>query len=175
MGRTEPQGELVEMPMSTVGRSTRVGKYGFTLFELIVVIALLGIMAGVVVPYVSFDVGGGAPEEVIHNVQAVLDQARTHARLTRANLTIVFTPKSMAIRPEGGVSEFPDNASFEGLVLAGSEKSSIGELAVDSRGIVPAAIVRIKVAGKLYSLLINPVLREVDVREGLAEFADFSN
>lgn len=163
------------MPMSTAGRSTNLRKDGFTLFELIVVIAILAIAAGLVVPNINLGIGGDGVKGALRCVQTVLDQGRTHARLTRTDVTIVFKPSSVSIMPGKSKLSYPDSVRFDGILIAGDDSRGVNELIVDRRGVVPASIVKMRVGDQVYSFFISPVLRDVEYRTGIAEFSDFTD
>lgn len=163
------------MPMSTAGSSTRRGRSGFTLFELMIVIAILAIMAGVTIPYIDLEVGGSAEKQAADYVQAVLEQARNSARLRRETVAINFGDVGVSLGRGERVLPYPDGVSFIGLLLAGSDAPrDVTALRVDRRGVAPVSIVRLKVDDQIYSYLINPVLREVKQEKGMVDFGDFA-
>ena len=167
------QGGLVQMRMSTTGKLTRSGAPGFTLFELLVVVVVLAIVAGFVIPSMDFGGPGGGVERTAGVIQRVLDEARYHARLTRSPLTVKFS--STAIQVDGGEKvPFPDGVGFAGVVFADDDKLPGDQLVVDRRGFLPVSIVRMKVDDKLYSIFINPVLREIEYKTGIADFGEFA-
>lgn len=161
--------------MSTVGKWTKFGRDGFTLFELIVVIAILAIMAGVIVPTINLDFGGGGAETAVRRVQTAMDQARTRARLTRSGVTVQFFEGYMSVSGEGRNIELPSGARFERIVMPGEDAGPVSSLKVDRRGIAPASIVILKVDDQTYSLLVSPVLRNVEYLSGTADFEDFAD
>lgn len=161
-------------PMSTVGRLIKRGADGFTLFELLIVIVVLAIVAGVVVPNIDFRGSEGGAKRLAGFVQQALDEGRNHARLRRESVTIRFTSRAVQVG-DGKATSFPGSARFVGLDFAGDDDKKGDELIVDRRGILPLVIIRMKIDGQLYSLFVNPVLRESEYREGIAHFDDFAN
>ncbi|MEF2231521.1 MAG: prepilin-type N-terminal cleavage/methylation domain-containing protein [Pseudodesulfovibrio sp.] len=163
------------MPMSTAGRSTRRGRSGFTLFELMIVIALLAIMASVTIPYIDLNVGGSAEKQAADYVLAVLEQARSSARLRRETVAVTFGDVGVSLGRGERILPYPDGVSFVGLLLFGSGVSrDKAALRIDRRGVAPVSIVRLKVNDQIYSYLINPVLREVKQEKGMVDFGDFA-
>ncbi|BDQ38451.1 hypothetical protein SYK_28110 [Pseudodesulfovibrio nedwellii] len=160
--------------MSTAGRSTRHHNGGFTLFELLVVIAILAVVAGLVVPQIDMSGDGGGIESVVRSVRGALDQGRTHAKLTRSDVIMEFRLESVRFTGGEGELVFPESARFREIVFAGEGDRTGKELLIDRRGITSAAILRIEVDEKLYSLFVSPVIRELEYREGAVHFTDFA-
>lgn len=161
------------MPTSTVGRSTRPGRSGFTLFELIVVIAILATITGLVAPNINLDFGQGGIDRAVEVVQSAFDHGRTQARLTRADVSVVFGGRSVKVDDEKTI-KYPAGTVFMSILFAGDDERTGSELVVDRRGIVPASIIRMKVSDEVYSLMVSPVLREISVRKGMATFGEYT-
>lgn len=161
------------MLMSIVGKLNRASRNAFTLFELLVVLAILALAAGFVVPQVS-----GTPKDdtraVVRFIRGTLDQGRTLAKLTRKDVLVQF--EYDLIRINGGKEfSFPGDSGFRELVLAaGEENAASAEFFINRRGIAPSSLVRVETDDGLYSLLISPVLCEVQCRKGIADFEDFA-
>jgi len=163
------------MRTSIAGKSTRAGRQGFTLFELLVVIAILAVVAGLVVPSIDMNVRATGPEAVQEFLRGVLGECRTHARLTRKDVTISFKERSLSWTGEKGTFDYPDDAKFQGIVFAGSADELETDLTVNRLGVTAAAIVRFTAEGKTYSFRISPVVREIRIQQGLARFDDFAD
>lgn len=158
--------------MSITGNWNKGARSGFTLFELLVVMVILIITAVFVVPSFEDESSEGVTT-AIHLVRQAVVQGRTLAKLTRGNVLVEFKPSLIRV---GGKDEleFPGSTRFLELILAGEDKDNSSELLVNRRGIVPLAIVRVETDDQLYSLLVSPVLNDVEYRSGVADFSDFA-
>lgn len=161
------------MPTSTVGRSISLGRSGFTLFELIVVIAILATITGLVVPNINLDFGQSGIGKAVEIVQSALDQGRTQARLRRTDVAVSFGGKTISVGDEKTI-KLPAKTSFMSILFAGDDERIGSKLIIDRRGIVPASIIRMKVDDEVYSLMVSPVLRDISVRKGLTSFSDYT-
>jgi|GEM_PF-1441196 len=160
------------MQTSITGNLNKSRNSGFTLFELLVVLSLLGIIAVFVVPRLG-GVSGGGPEVVRRFVRGAMGQGRTLAKLTRSKVFIEFERK--AVRLDGKKKmNLPDSARFRELILAGEDGDSEKRLLINRRGIAPSAIIRFETDEGLYSFLVSPVLNNVEYRSGPAGFEDFA-
>jgi len=163
------------MLMSTAGNLTRTGKCGFTLFELVVVIAILAITVGLLVPNLDIGVGENGVESAVKSVQTAVNRGRSLARLTRTDVSLEFNESAIVIGPDKDAIPYPGGVVFGGLVRPDEDSLKEIRLVVDRRGIVPVSIVLIKVDDQTYSLLINPIVRQVEYKKGIADFEDFSD
>lgn len=160
------------MPMLTAGNWNRRSRGGFTVFELLVVLAVLAISYAFVVPYLGSE-PGLETEETVRFVREAFNEGRTLAKLKRRNVLMEFEPS--LIRVDGKEElHFPGTTRFLGLFLAGTVGTVPRGLLINHRGIVPSAIVRIEIDGEVGSLLISPVLNGVEWRSGEADFEDFA-
>lgn len=160
------------MRMLIAGKLTRGLKAGFTLFELLIVLAIVAILAGFVIPRVGLNWEGTGVGAGVETVKTALKHARTRARLTRKEVVIRFRPESIHIDGDDESLELPAEVKFQDLVFPGDNVSS-DRLCVDGRGVAPVTIVRISVNGDLYSLLVGPILGEVKYMKGTALVTDF--
>lgn len=163
--------------MSTVGKwtSRRTGREGFTLFELVVVIAVLAVMAGLLVPNLNFGGRNRGIEAAVAAVRDGLARGRTLARLRGEPVTVTCTESALVVGPEAERYAFPSGARFVRLVRPEGADGPPGELTVDRRGIIPLSILEMDVEEEIFSLRISPVLRRVDYVSGEADFEDFAD
>ena len=166
--------ERAAMQMSIAGRSISSRKSGFTLFELLVVITILAVMAGVVIPNINLDIGGGSVDNTLKCIELALDQGRYRAKMKRESVAIVFAPDHVKLSSGDAKIDYPGSVHFEKIVFPNADAVVGNELLVDSRGIAPAAIVIMKIDDQTFSFLVSPVLRELEYRKGIADFGEFS-
>jgi prepilin-type N-terminal cleavage/methylation domain-containing protein len=163
--------------MSTAGKwtSRRTGREGFTLFELVVVIAVLAVMAGLLVPNLDFGDRDRSVGAVVGTVQDGLARGRTLARLRGEPVKVACAGTALLVGPEGERYAFPGDARFVRLVRPEGADGPPDELTVDRRGIIPLSILVVNVEDEIYSLRIPPVLRRVEYVAGEAGFEDFAD
>lgn len=87
--RTVPSAACRLLPASSVGRA-RTG--GFSLFELLIVVSLMGIVAAVAVPRYANSIGRYRAESAARRVAADLALAKAKARASSAPQTVTFNP-----------------------------------------------------------------------------------
>ena len=161
--------------MSIAGKSNRGAQDGFTLFELLVVMAILAVVAGLIVPRIDMNLGGHGAAKVQSVLKGALDDCRVHARLTRSDVTLVFGQETLARAGGDRTLSLPASAHFKGLVHAAEEGQPADRLVVNRKGVTAAVIVLIEVDGTLYSFFVPPVLNELEYQKGRAGFEDFAD
>jgi prepilin-type N-terminal cleavage/methylation domain-containing protein len=163
------------MPMSIAGKSNKGAQDGFTLFELLVVMAIVAVAAGLIIPRVDMTLGGGGPEQVKRVLKGALDECRVHARLSRSDVVLVFGEASLERIGGDRTVGLPGSAHYKGLVYAVEEDQPKDRLIINRKGVTAAAIVLIEVGGTLYSFYVPPVLSELEYEQGRAGFEDFAH
>lgn len=161
--------------MSTAGRSIRRRREGFTLFELLIVITILAVMTGLVAPHLDLSVGEGDVTGTVRQVQAALNEGRTLAKLQRRAVEIAFDTEHVRVGEDGREQSFADDVVFRSIEFAGNEGESRNTLRINRRGITSTAILRFEIDGQLYSILVNPVVRQLEYGKGTKNFTDFAD
>lgn len=161
------------MPTSTAGNSINRARNGYTLFELVVVIAVLACVAGLVVPQLNLNFGGEGVEGAVRCVEQAMDQARARARLTRTPVTIRFDAHAITLSPGDEVFACPGDTEIKRLNAATGEQLSTPEIIAAPTGVVAPVVVVVSVDEQVYTLCIRPVLRRIDTQKGVANYKDF--
>ncbi len=150
-------------------------KKGFTLFEILVVMALLAVVAGLVAPQLDMNFGGTSVEAVQKFLRGAVDRCRMQAQLGRTDVVLRFSQDSLSIDGSRGPLRFPPSARFKELVFPSEKESEETRLVFNRQGITSTTIVRVEVESTMYSFLVSPVIQRVDYRKGTARFDDFMN
>jgi len=163
--------------MSIAGNSTSrgTGQEGFTLFELVVVIAVLAVMGGLLIPNLDFGDPEGDIKAVVKTVQDGLARGRMLARLRGEPMTVTCAASALIVGPEGDRYAFPGDARFVRIVRPRGTDGPDRELTVDRRGIISVCILLMNVEDKIYSLRIPAVLRRVEYVSGIVDFEDVTD
>lgn len=131
---------------------------GFTLFELLVVIAVAGIMLAVAIPYLGQDRGGSqqAMDEARKTVSLAVGSARSRAMLSRTTAELATSEHSLVL---SGKKRFglPDGVRVNGYEVQGRDSEAAGQpLRFSPRGRTDWAVLWLESGDLRKSLLIRP-------------------
>ena len=114
-------------PAGKRGQDLPGGQHGFTLLELLVVVALLAMAVGLVAVAVSSGIHGVRERNVQMHMCNALQRARVKAMNTRSNIRFVIDGRERVFFYEGGdVNRIPETVQIEGERLQTYSPSSTG-------------------------------------------------
>lgn len=134
---------------------------GFTLFELIVVLAIVGILVGVTAPNISLSSPERDMATAIRRIAGAVSEARSRALLKQSSLDlqlsqnqiILYTKKDNKIL-QLGKSQLPDGVEIVDVRIDGEHHRT---LRVNSKGIMQAATVYLSSENYHNTVKIRPV------------------
>ena len=98
----------------------RRGNSGFTLFELLTVLALIAVLGALVVP--SVRLADSAPlDTAVAKINTALDEARTRSLLQRSHHDLEFSPSGVRVLPDKVRTIFPDGVLLVSMTIEGEE------------------------------------------------------
>ena len=80
----------VEADYTTTGRKSSMSRHGFTLIELIIVIALIGILTGIAAPFLNSYMRDARLREGVRNLKADIELTKIRAVRANAHVAVTF-------------------------------------------------------------------------------------
>lgn len=131
---------------------------GFTLFELLVVIAVAGIMLATAIPYLGQDRGGSeqAMTEARKTVSLAVGNARSRAMLSRVVAELAVEETALALEGQKRF-DLPDGIRVRGYEVLGRDADADGRpLLFSPRGQTDWAVIWLESGDLRRSVLIRP-------------------
>jgi type II secretory pathway pseudopilin PulG len=131
------------MPMSSVGRASRGGRAGITLMEMMVVVTIAGLMAGVSVPAVSAGIDSIRLASATDSVASFLNGAVNRAERRQQPVELVMSRKDNQLalysNEPGFVRELkmPSGVTIQGFLPKAEEPDEVRSLVLMPGATVP--------------------------------------
>lgn len=156
--------------------SGRAARGGFTLFELLVVMVLLTLIAGLAIPSMGMMDTRGGLEKAAARIRGAVYETRTRAMLARRTAELRFSGRRMRMvlakaddvpEEEIGSADLPEGVEILGIRVEGMDsKATTDRLAFHPRGLTLPAVVQIGEGHDELTLFIPPMTDAV-VMDGL--------
>lgn len=136
---------------------------GFTLFELLIVLAIMGMIMGMLVFNINFGSTSDDMKTAIRRISGAVSEARSRALLKRTPLELRVNGSTLELyqtiqnnRHRLGSAQLPANVIIEDIEIDGKHGRHV--LLFQSRGITQPAIIRLASGDERQKILVRPIL-----------------
>ena len=132
---------------------------GFTLFELIIVVAILGIVLGLTIPSINLSDPERDMDTVVRRLAGAVSEARSRALLKREVLELHLEPKNIFLiqrngKQQLGKSSLPTTVTISRVIV---DEKNQRTLLFTPKGVTQPATVEIKSQSGIRTLFIKPI------------------
>ncbi len=144
---------------SKAGTLNKNHESGFTLFELIVVVAILGIILGLTIPSINFSDPERDMDTVVRRLAGAVSEARSRALLKRETLELHIEPNHIFLvqrngKQQLGKSALPTTITISRVIVDEKDQRT---LLFTPRGVTQPATVEITSQSGIRTLRIKPI------------------
>jgi general secretion pathway protein H len=158
--------EPAAVPTSRVGRADAIGEQGFTLLEIVCVVAILAILAAIIVPALPRGTSRARLESYAIEMAALLKADRNAAMRRRTQIVTEVDAMSRSIR-SGATSRairVPDDVTFDALLAARCNQRPAGStIRFFSSGMSCGGAIALTRLGVGYEIRVNWLTGGVEV------------
>jgi type II secretion system protein H len=144
---------------SKAGTLNKNHESGFTLFELIVVVAILGIILGLTIPSINFSDPERDMDTVVRRLAGAVSEARSRALLKRETLELHIKPNHIFLvqrngKQQLGKSALPTTITISRVIVDEKDQRT---LLFTPMGVTQPATVEITSQSGIRTLRIKPI------------------
>ena len=146
---------------SKAGTLNKKSTAGFTLFELIIVMAIMGLILGVAIPNISLSSPERDMDTAIRRLSGAVSEARSRALLKRTPLELHLEPTQIVLfqkidnkKQQIGKSSLPDGVTITRVLVDDEEQRT---LQFKPKGITQPANISLSAGSYRKTVFIKPV------------------
>lgn len=144
---------------SKAGILSKNHESGFTLFELIIVVAILGIVLGLTIPSINFSDPERDMDTVVRRLAGAVSEARSRALLKREVLELHLDSKQIVLVQRNGKqrlgrSALPTTITISRVIVDEKDQRT---LLFTPKGVTQPATVEIKSKSGTRTLFVKPI------------------
>jgi general secretion pathway protein H len=166
MARTDRKVEPEAVPTSLVGRGDIAAEEGFSLLEIVCVVAILAILAAIIVPGLPRGTSRARMESYAIEVAALLKADRNAAMRRRTQVATQVDAMSRSVRSgaTGRAIRVPDDVAFDALLAARCNQRPAGSaIQFFSSGMSCGGAIALTRLGVGYEVRVNWLTGGVEV------------
>jgi general secretion pathway protein H len=162
--------EKTTVKISKAGTLNNKHSAGFTLFELLIVMAIMGMMFGMLVLNINIGSPSGDMKTAIRRISGAVSEARSRALLKRTPLELHFKREGLELfqtidskKLKIGSAPLPADVFIEDVEIDGEHGKRV--LIFQSKGITQPATISLSTDDEWQIVLIRPI-QGIELRDG---------
>lgn len=152
------KGELMKTQTFKAGILSNTS-FGFSLFELLIVLLIIGTIAGVAIPKINTSSPEQAIRTVERNIAGTVSEARSRALLRQQPLELHFGKHEITLQQRGNIQELKNVVLPQQVTISHVTVDQISQrtLLFSAKGITQTASIEISSPPYIQVISINPI------------------